>query len=168
MIESTEDLFADTASQSAVIITTNGTLKQRMPGKGQVGIAPRGVMGRGCAKQAKDRYPWMERRLGELLVAQGNHVHILCHELTLVLVSFPVKHEWHERADLELIAQSAQELRIMADTYEWTRVLLPRPGCGNGGRTWDEVRPILESYFADDRFVVTHQPTPRELSGGQR
>ncbi len=163
MIESTEDLFANPAAQSAVVITTNGSLKHQTTRRDGTKAEPRGVMGRGCAAQAKALYPWSERRLGEMLVRAGNRCHILCNDPSLVLVSFPVKHEWNRVADLDLIEQSAKELRLMADTYGWVRVLLPRPGCGNGSRTWEEVKPILEKYLTDDRFVVTHQPTPREL-----
>ncbi len=164
MIESTEDLFANPAAQSAIVITTNGSLKHRGPSRAGHQPAPRGVMGRGCAAQAKALYPWSERRLGEMLVSGGNRCHILCHDPQLVLVSFPVKHEWNQQADLDLIARSAYELNLMANTYQWTRVLMPRPGCGNGGRTWEEVKPILERFLGDDRFVVTHQLTPRELA----
>jgi hypothetical protein len=42
-------------------------------------------------------------------------------------------------------------------------VLLPRPGCGNGHRTWDEVCPVIEPIL-DDRFTVTYQPSPREIA----
>lgn len=136
-------------------ITTNGTVKAN----------GRAVMGRGCAKQACERYFALQLALGSLLRTHGNHVQILAAppvptpELLLskiepaVLVSFPVKHQWQERADLTLIRQSAYELVVLADKEGWATVVLPRPGCGNGQRKWHEVRPILQPVL-DDRFTV--------------
>jgi hypothetical protein len=125
-------------------ITTNGTVKDN----------GRAVMGRGVAKQATQRYAYLQKALGELLQTLGNHVHVLriaTGEPTLV--TFPVKHEWEERADLELIARSARELVILASDMGWATIVLPRPGCGNGHRKWSEVRPILQPIL-DDRFTV--------------
>ncbi len=69
------------------------------------------------------------------------------------LVSFPVKHAWDQRADLDLIRQSAYELVVLTEKYGWKKVLVPRPGCGNGQRKWHEIKPILAPML-DDRFVV--------------
>lgn len=125
-------------------ITTNGSIKAN----------GRGVMGRGCAKQAKARYFALELTLGRALQGWGNVPVILLPDERPLLVSFPVKHEWHERADLDLIAVSARELVKLTDGAHWQTVVLPRPGCGNGGRSWErEVRPILRSIL-DDRFSV--------------
>lgn len=129
-------------------ITTNGTVKAN----------GRAVMGRGCARQACERYPYLQLTLGKLLAQHGNHVQILVGANVdgtdgIPLVSFPVKHHWEERADLDLIRQSAYELVVVADLAKWETILLPRPGCGNGQRKWHEVRPILQPLL-DDRFTV--------------
>jgi hypothetical protein len=153
MIEHRTDLWAAGATADAVVITTNGTITGR-------GL---GVMGRGCALEAANRYNaqhttpgrrpvTLQRRLGHYLTAYGNHVGVLVPPPPWTLVVFPVKHEWMELADLALIQQSAYELIALADRLEWRRVVLPRPGCGNGGLTWDQVQPLL--WDLDDRFVV--------------
>lgn len=126
----------------AVCITTNGTITR----------GGRGVMGRGVALQATQRYPRMRKTLGAHLVEHGNHVGILLPGPP-ALVSFPVKREWHEAADLDLIERSTHELLILTQDRGWTRVVLPRPGCGNGRRQWETVKPILADYL-NDRFVV--------------
>lgn len=144
MIDAVRDLWANTLRCSAICITTNGTIKSN----------GRGVMGRGVAAQALKRYPRLDLRLGRHLQAHGDHVGVLIEELTLVLVAFPVKYQWHEAADLDLIRQSAEELAALATIRGWRGpILLPRPGCGNGQRTWEEVRPIIAPIL-DDRFVA--------------
>lgn len=126
------------------VITTNGAVKYN-------GAC---VMGRGCAREAKDKYHNIEFRLGNEIKRRGNHVHYLQD----LIISFPVKHHWKQQADLKLIEQSTQELLDWVDNYQSTykkplKVVLPRPGCGNGSRDWEEVKPILEKYL-DDRFYV--------------
>lgn len=129
-------------------ITTNGFIKKNGSG----------VMGAGIAGQAQDRYPKLPVLLGEKLKKLGNHVQPLVMHTTPKgtnqgLVMFPVKHVWYENADIELIKRSAKELIAEADEYNWQRVLLPCPGCGNGKLSWDEVIPVLAKML-DDRFIL--------------
>lgn len=133
----------------ARVITTNGTRKSN-------GAA---VMGRGCAKEALTRWPGVDKTLGEELRDNGNHVHLLFHDLLGGdLVSFPVKHNWWEKADPNLIERSAHELVALADTQEWAVVLVPRPGSGNGGLDYEtQVRPIVNATLDDRFFVITFQ-----------
>lgn len=139
MRELTGDLW--TLPADARCITTNGTIKRN-------GEA---VMGRGCAWEAKQRYPELPAKLGESLEVIGNRVSILLTDPWLL--SFPVKHEWHESADLELIRCSAIDLMQLVDPMAWTTVLLPRPGCGNGRLQWDQVREVIAPLL-DDRIAV--------------
>ena len=148
MIETTGDLWELARDADAVVITTNGFIKQN-------GEA---VMGAGCALEAKERHPWLPNRLGYMLAEKGNHVHrfSVSPEQGMVqsLVTFPVKDKWFNDANLMLIERSKQELEKLADREGWTKIVMPRPGCGNGGLDWNEhVRPIIARM--DDRFVVT-------------
>jgi hypothetical protein len=117
----------------------------------------RAVMGRGVALQAAQRWPELPVLLGNTIAQNGNHV---AHANTYRLIFFPVKHDWRELADLELIKRSAEELVRLADNFPVTfdggiRICLPRPGCANGGRTWEEVGPILENVLhGDERFMI--------------
>ena len=122
-----------------VAITTNG----------KVARSGKSVMARGTAKQAAERFPDLPVQLGEKIVGGGNHVYELAHRL----VSFPVEHTPWEVPDLQLIEQSSRELRKLADQRGWDKVIVPRPGCGGGGLSWGDVRPLLAPYF-DERFRV--------------
>src|SRR5574340_1463313 len=120
MIEAVRDLWDELCD--ARCITTNGTMKKDGSS----------VMGRGCASEAKAIYADIDTYLGARLKAYGNHTQVLIYDKNIALVSFPVKHNWWERADIELIKRSAGELVIMTEIQQWAKVLLPRPGCGNG------------------------------------
>lgn len=128
-------------------ITTNGTIKKN----GAL------VMGRGCAKEAAQRFSLLPIRLGNQVSIAGNHVHVdMLPPSTYILITFPVKHNWWEKADIELIRQSAHELMNLdlMKSNALQDVLLPRPGCGNGGLDWfTEVKPVIESIL-DDRVIV--------------
>ena len=139
MNEIVGDLWDEHAQGAVVAITTNGAVNR-------VG---RAEMPRGCARQARDRYPSLLQTLGSLLKQHGNHVFDLGHQL----VSFPVEEDPFQNPDLRLIEQSCCELVELVDYKGWQKVVVPRPGCGGGGLSWSDVRPILQKYF-DDRFFV--------------
>lgn len=120
------------------VITTNGFVKNN----GQA------VMGRGCAKEAATKYVTLPVELGSLLKRHGNHLFVL---MQYKLITFPVKHNWWEKADLKLISQSAAELFEL----NFNNVVMPRAGCGNGQLSWEEVKPILE-YLPDSITVITN------------
>ena len=62
---------------------------------------------------------------------------------------------WMAKSNLELISQSAWELRALVDRMGWQSVVVPRPGCSAGERSWEgEVKPLLEEPFKDDRFFI--------------
>lgn len=140
-----------------------------IPTNGDVNRNGEAVMGKGVAKQAAMRFPALPRRLGELLQKYGNHALLIGDDgHGAMLWSFPTKHKWFESADLDLIRRSAEQVVVMADRMEAyleraPAILMPRPGCGNGGRIWTtEVKPII-SHLLDDRFVVIHL-APRVVS----
>jgi hypothetical protein len=132
------------------VITTNGFIKKN----GEC------VMGRGCALEAAKKWPELPQILGSKITDHGNRVHVLLGRAgpDNALLSFPVKHRWMEKADLELIRASAYQLEHIITEIEWGApdqlvVVLPRPGCGNGGLKWEDVKPVLEPIL-DDRFHV--------------
>ena len=139
MREAVADLWELHAQGAAVAVTTSGLV-------GGDGLAR---LGRGCARQAGERFPWFAARLGAQISARGNHVVHVGERIA----SFPVEHHPLEVPDLRLIARSAAELVALATELGWSAVALPRPGCGGGGLEWSEVRPVLAPLL-DDRFLV--------------
>ena len=139
MLEVKGDLW--TYPADAKCITTNGITNR-------YGEA---VMGRGVASQAKNRYPNFAAEFGRALRQGGNQVY---YWPSAALFTFPVKHHWGERADVELIITSCRQLIYLLDIHtEMQCVLLPKPGCGNGGLLWWDVQLIIE-LLLDDRVVI--------------
>lgn len=139
-----------------ICITTNGFVK----------VNGECVMGRGIAAEAKKRFPTLPKHLGTMIHNHGNHVFPFLlggGEDEQLIYSFPVKHNWWEMADTELIRRSARELMKNMDKIQaefdirLQNVLLPRPGCGNGGLNWKYVKPEIENILDDRVAVVTWQ-----------
>jgi len=141
MIEITGNIWDFWDAGEWVCITTNGIVKSG-------GLA---IMGRGIAKQAVDRAPAIQKQLAWKLNTFGNHVYAF---LPHRMFSFPTKHNWRDPSDLNLIAQSCRELRMMSAG----RVYLPRPGCSNGGLDWNEVKRIIAGILIEEWFVVVSLP----------
>lgn len=135
--------FVSLSPQHIAVITTNGFVKRN----GEC------VMGKGCAREARDRFPGLALEVGDCIRAYGNVVSVVRKQL----VTFPTKHVWWERSDLELIAKSAAQLGHLADLQPENIFYLPRPGCGNGGLCWEDVLPVLEAAQLPDNVVVISQ-----------
>lgn len=135
-----------TGEFQAFCITTNGFVKKN-------GAC---VMGRGIALTCRDLFPNLDMKLGRLIRNKGNHVWVLDKYQHGFIISFPVKHNWWEDADIELIKRSCHELMQRIDNATLTKkVLLPRPGCGNGKLKWEDVKPVIEQILDDRVYVAT-------------
>jgi hypothetical protein len=172
MKEIVGDLWAQPAD--AICVTTNG----------HVTTAGRAVMGRGCAKEATQKVPGIQQTLGKMIQTYGNKVTRLAIYNGKCIVAFPVKSEgevctvkqdnvvvhmkhqfrpghmvpgWACKARLDIIEESCKLLVELAHLKKWTKVILPRPGCGYGELHYDDVRPILERHL-DDRFYIITKP----------
>ena len=166
MIEITGDLFKQQAD--VLCITTNGYIKANGCN----------VMGMGCAKKASEINKKVPRLLGSAIKANGNVVNHIIDGKNLALYSFPVKPVtakclpdksnvvkhmkdkvqvgfpvmgWACVAQASIIVKSAKELVKLANEKGWTKIVIPRPGCGAGELNWKDIKPLLDEVL-DDRF----------------
>lgn len=146
MQEITGDLWEVEADTR--VITTNGAVNSR-------GCA---VMGRGVALQCKQRYPGIERMYGRWLECNTLGITFLLSAPPDLkpIVFFPVKYDWRDKASIPLILKSLGGLIELVEDKQWERVVMPRPGCGNGGLSWELVGPILRASL-DQRFTVVQR-----------
>lgn len=131
-------------------ITTNGTIKKN-------GAC---VMGRGIALTFRDMFADFDQIVGNKIIANGNIVNVVgkfTHKdnTSTIIFTFPVKHNWYDIADIELIKKSCVELMQWIDHYDLKKVALPRPGCGNGKLSWENVKPVIEEILDERVYVAT-------------
>lgn len=138
------------------VITTNGDTRSD-------GCA---IMGRGIAREAKRHFRMISKDLGGKLLESGNHVYYLGEYPSMLrqfksynMFSFPVKHHWYERADIDLIVQSTAELVLK--TSGMKSIVMVRPGCGNGNLDWAGVKSRIKPML-DDRFTIIERGVEKE------
>lgn len=131
------------------VVTTNGVVRRNGDG----------VMGAGQALEAKKLFAGIEQKLGQYIRAYGNRVFNMGYYSNeyngMTVVTFPTKTHFKDNSDLNLITQSARQLKEMADKFGFTKVYLPAVGCGLGKLSYEhQVRPILKEFLCDERFIV--------------
>lgn len=137
MKEATGNIW-DYKYKGLIVIPTNGFIKNNGAN----------VMGRGLALDVQKMYPRFPFELGSHIKSHGNIVTEWPHS---GLITFPVKHNWYEDADPQLIIQSVDQLKRVIGQRQ-CMVYMPRVGCGNGKLKWELVKPLLEEL--DDRFTI--------------
>ena len=145
MKEITGDIFSETIINfsDAICITTNGVIKKD----------GRNVMGAGVALIAKNKFKDIDLKLGNLIKDNGHIVQIILNE-PKPLISFPTKNNYWEKSSVQLIEKSLIELVNLTDIMKWNKVILPKPGCNNGGLSWLRIiKPLLEQIL-NNRFWV--------------
>jgi len=116
------------------------------------------VMGRGCALEAKERFPEIAHDIGFKITMGGNHVWFLGQYGKYSIFTFPVKpRNFMGPADIQLIERSAWELlQYVNESPDIKEIYIPRPGCGYGRLNWETtVKPVLKIW--DDRFIVVYK-----------
>lgn len=140
---------------NAVVCTTNEVVKRN----GEL------VMGAGIAKVFRDTFPILPFYWGEQLTQRkkrGDGGHLMVTHCSSVsnykigpyLIAFPTKYHFKDSSSLELIEESMSELYLLADIMNFSSVLLPKPGCSNGGLSWEkQVYPVIKNAL-DGRFII--------------
>lgn len=108
------------------------------------------VMGRGAARQVRDLYPGIDQRFGAMMPTAFRLAFLTYNANRFGW--FQVKHHWAEPADLQLIGESAELLRKIAEIHPHMTFHLNAPGIGNGQLHWDDVHPLLVSL--PDNVVI--------------
>ncbi len=109
-----------------------------------------GVMGKGIAKDFKDREPGMfvaykricDAKLlepGKLWLWQGQDHWVL---------NFPTKVHWRAPSQLAWVEAGLKKFVSEYAHRGIREIAFPRLGCGNGGLDWQEVRPLMEHYLS--------------------
>ena len=109
-----------------------------------------GVMGKGIALQFKRAFPGNYRAY-QAACARGEmrlgRMHVFDTGLMgngRFIINFPTKGHWRSRSRLADVASGLEALVDVVRERGISSIAIPALGCGNGGLTWDEVRPLIE------------------------
>ncbi|NKQ35780.1 MAG: hypothetical protein HF973_09220 [Chloroflexi bacterium] len=139
------------------LITTNSTLK-----KGTHAL----VMGRGIARQARDRFPGLDAALGKQILSvcgnQGQYGLLVSPRWPEArLGAFQVKQHYSHVASLELIQRSTTALCAWCAEHPAVMVAVNFPGIGNGRLRREDVLPIV-AQLPDQVTIWEYPPLGKE------
>lgn len=80
-----------------------------------------------------------------------------------IFLCFPTKIVPQRRSDLEWIEDGLYALKRYVSTRQIRSIAIPALGCGLGGLPWEEVKPLIESYFGELTVRVNVYPPRRVL-----
>lgn len=125
-----------------------------------------GVMGKGIALMFRERFPENARlyveaskagqvRVGRMLVTPAGEL------FPRWIIHFPTKKHWRNPSRMEWVRDGLADLVRVVREHGIRSIALPPLGCGNGGLEWRQVRPLIESAFAElpEVVVTVYEPT---------
>jgi len=110
-----------------------------------------GVMGKGVALEFKTRYPELfadyQARCasGAVLVGQP----YLWEDDRVQVLNFPTKQHWRNPSQLDWIEAGLKHLANHYTDLGIQSLAMPPLGCGNGGLSWSEVKPLIIKCLGD-------------------
>lgn len=126
-----------------------------------------GVMGKGIALQFKQAFPenfqQYKKACDAKEVQRGRMFTGPTGKLfnPKYIINFPTKRHWRDKSKIEDIQTGLKALVAEVQQLGITSIAIPALGCGNGGLDWLEVKPLIESAFAELPKVkaIVFQPT---------
>ncbi|HEY9298739.1 MAG TPA: macro domain-containing protein [Phormidium sp.] len=126
-----------------------------------------GVMGKGIALQFKQAFPENFRQYKKACDAKevqpGRMFTVATGKLfnPKYIINFPTKRNWRDKSKIEDIQTGLKALVAEVQHLGITSIAIPALGCGNGGLDWLEVKPLIESAFAElpEVKVVVFEPS---------
>lgn len=142
------NLFLDLAGANAAINTVNC----------------RGVMGKGIALEFKRRFPYLfEWYRNECLKGGFRPGDVRPYKIdaenpaSLIVFNMATKDAWWDNSEYDWIDVGLENLHdYLRDMLNHSSavILLPPPGCGNGGLEWSVVKPMVKRHLKDLKCEV--------------
>lgn len=147
-------LITQTAATIKILIITTNL---------QTNVKGNAVMGRGIALEARKRFPRCDEVLGNHLRTDNReHYTQIAHkrDCDLIVCAVPTKDHWKNPSTPQLIERALQSIiRIEVDIVQMGLIpifLIPELGCGNGGLSWPDVKPLFTKYLVSNQFIIVH------------
>lgn len=114
-----------------------------------------GVMGKGIALQFRNAFPQMYKAY-EAACKNGAVKLGKMHVFDLGglaggprwIINFPTKGHWRSKSRLQDVAAGLADLVQTINELKIQSIAIPPLGCGNGGLSWELVRPLIEQALA--------------------
>lgn len=120
-----------------------------------------GVIGKGLAKQFKEKYPTNFKAYKKICEDKKLSVGILfvykVKESGKIIINFPIKEHWKNDSNIYWIEDGVKKLALLSLTYNAEAIALPKIGCGRGNLNFEkDVKPILEKYLKNlhCKFII--------------
>lgn len=121
------------------------------------------VMGAGVAKYFKDNFNGLDVALGKIKSRTMNNVvtdlgYWDRGEDKHRIIAFPTKNHWKNDSIPALIKMSCLRLKNLIDSdvrLQKGVILLPRPGCDNGGLDWEEIKDDVIKRLPNNVVIIT-------------
>lgn len=109
-----------------------------------------GVMGKGIALEFKIRYPHMYldyvRQCREGLFTPGQVRTWHSGTDNIWIYNMATKKHWKNPSKFEWVKEGLVDLACNLEFLAIKSIVMPRPGCGNGGLDWEQVRPLVVAF----------------------
>ena len=119
-----------------------------------------GAMGKGIALQFKAKFPEMFEQYKALCKDNKYNVgDVFQYQYKDGFVyNLGTQKTWWEKAELEYIEESLHRMLEMAEDDGVTEIAMPAIGAGLGGRSWDDIKPLISKVASNhptvDLYVV--------------
>jgi O-acetyl-ADP-ribose deacetylase (regulator of RNase III) len=116
-----------------------------------------GAMGRGLAKQVKDKYPGVYREYVNVCKYIGlkpGEAH--CRPLTETqwVFNVPTKRHWRDKSKIDDVEKGLIGIVDNMRKLGFTTVAVPALGCGEGGLEYEEVKPLILKHLNQPNWTV--------------
>ncbi|MFN6565837.1 macro domain-containing protein [Dendronalium sp. ChiSLP03b] len=123
-----------------------------------------GYMGKGIAYQFKLRFPDNNKEYIKACRNKSLRIGTLhyCWEEEKLIINFPTKDRWREKSKIEYIHLGLSELVNLIPSLNIKSIAIPPLGCGNGGLSWTDVRPIILEYLTPISYsldILIYEPS---------
>lgn len=122
----------------AIVCTTNNVIKNNNEL----------VMGAGIAKEFAIRYPFLPVQWGKRITNNQDYYVLITLLSRPHLIALQTKRNWKDPSPISLVSDSLEILNSIAIVLNWNKILMTKPGCGNGGLDWNEIKQI----FIDNEY----------------
>lgn len=123
-----------------------------------------GAMGKGIAKEIRDRWPRMYDEYRRRCQEQRFHLGdvFVWEDAGKTIFNLGTQQSWKTEAELPAIEQSLKAMLNLAEQRGLTSIGLPRIGAGLGGLDWPQVKELLQRIGSGTsiRLIVFEQYEP--------